>query len=302
MLLKNCLDEFIEEKELEGVTERTVVKYETYARLFKNWCDVQEVKHIEDLNPRLMKRYFLYLKKERGNSNRTMNSVLQFMSVFFKWTLKEHILEENPCQVPKFRDDVKEIQILSEEQVRKIVRYYRRRSRLRHEYTDQRNLYMVYFLLGTGARLSEMVGLKWSQIDEAAMLIRLPVTKSRKAQVIPVSSALHERLQEWKEYQTRELGECEYLFTTKQGELLTDNGVKLVFKRLAKEMNFKNVRLSAHVFRHTFASQFIQSGGDVRSLQQILRHSSIRVTENYLRDWDKTSKDAMEAHNPLGRL
>ncbi|MNV88310.1 Phage integrase family protein [compost metagenome] len=53
-----------------------------------------------------------------------------------------------------------------------------------------------------------------------------------------------------------------YVFSTTDNKQLTDNGIKLIFKRFQKKMNFKDCRLSAHTFRHTLAFRFLRDGGD----------------------------------------
>jgi len=77
--------------------------------------------------------------------------------------------------------------------------------------------------------------------------------------------------------------ESNYLFMTMKGSPLTGNGIELMLNKLGKRAGVSGVRCSAHTFRHTFAVAFLRSGGDLRHLQEIMGHTSMKPLETYLR-------------------
>lgn len=83
---------------------------------------------------------------------------------------------------------------------------------------------------------------------------------------------------------------------------MTANAVQNVFKRLAKIMNFKDVRLTAHTFRHSFCQRCIQSGMSTFAVQKLMRHSSIKMTEKYAAMWGNDLRDQNDKYNPLNNL
>jgi integrase/recombinase XerD len=73
------------------------------------------------------------------------------------------------------------------------------------------------------------------------------------------------------------------VFVNRSGDPLTPHGLGQIIKRLGAYAGIEGVRCSPHTFRHTFAANFIRQGGDVYTLSKLLRHSSVSVTEEYLK-------------------
>ncbi|MGG0262998.1 tyrosine-type recombinase/integrase, partial [Bacillus mycoides] len=158
------------------------------------------------------------------------------------------------------------------------------------------------FTVPPHSRLGELINIRWSELDLANQTVTL-FGKARKQQTVPLTDKLVKELCEYKVFTERELGKTpEYVFTTREGTQLTPNGIKLIFKRLKAVMNFTDVRLSAHTFRHTFAHRCLMAGMDVFTLQRMLRHSNLRMTERYLALWGTALKEQNDKFNPLNSL
>ncbi|MGG6314052.1 tyrosine-type recombinase/integrase [Paenibacillus macerans] len=124
--------------------------------------------------------------------------------------------------------------------------------------------------------------------------------KGRKQQSVPLVDKLLKELVEWRMFQEKFLGRTPiYVFSTSDNKQLTDNGIKLVFKRLQKKMNFRDCPLSAYTFRHTLAYRFLRDGGDIISLQRLLQHSTLDMTKRYLSAFGHILPEINERHNPL---
>lgn len=91
----------------------------------------------------------------------------------------------------------------------------------------------------------------------------------------------------------------EYVFTDRKGMKVTDNAMKCIFKHLKANMNFKDVRLSCHTFRHTVAHRMLMAGADVATIQKILRHTNVSMTMRYFSMWGTALKEQNEKYNPL---
>src|SRR5690606_1130788 len=127
--------------------------------------------------------------------------------------------------------------------------------------------------------------------------------KKREYSSIPMSEKLRKEFCEYKIYCEQNFGKLpEYIFTSKNKKQLTDNAIKCMFKKLAIRMNFKDTRVSAHSFRHTFAQKALMAGMDVFTLQKMLRHKKLAMTEKYLALWGTALAEQNEKYNPLNNL
>ena len=93
-----------------------------------------------------------------------------------------------------------------------------------------------------------------------------------------------------------------YLFLTEQGKPLTSRAIQLVFKRLDKKIKLDGVRISPHIFRHSFALAYIENGGDPFSLQRILGHSNQETTSKYVNMARSNVKAQHSKYSPGERL
>jgi site-specific recombinase XerD len=95
-----------------------------------------------------------------------------------------------------------------------------------------------------------------------------------------------------RKYRAKEKGTDAYLFCTRRGDPLTEGTLFRVVKQLGQVARIKGVRCSPHTFRHSYAVIFMRSGGDIFRLSRLLGHSSVKITENYLRSF--TQQDSRQ--------
>lgn len=146
----------------------------------------------------------------------------------------------------------------------------------------QRNKTMIEMLYGSGLRVSELIGLRISNLyaDEGYMLVE---GKGSKQRLVPVSGkALHE-LKLW--YIDRnglniEKGHEDYIFLNRRGKQLTRAMIFTIVKQLAEAAGIRKT-VSPHTLRHSFATHLLENGANLRAIQQLLGHESITTTEIY---------------------
>lgn len=156
-------------------------------------------------------------------------------------------------------------------------------------YEDQsvlglRNQVLLEFLYGTGARVSEMAELILAEVDQAARIVHI-TGKGDKTRIVPFGQFAAAALQQYLELSRPQLAKKQAqpgltLLLNQRGQAMTASGIEYVLKKLGEQAGFTQ-HISAHMFRHTFASDMLNNGADLRTVQQLLGHSSLSTTQIY---------------------
>ncbi|KJB86158.1 integrase [Paenibacillus sp. E194] len=305
MLLKFAIKDYLEEKEYNNLSERTIHTYAFTLNEFQCYCGEQQIVSVEDVTTSTIKSYLLYCQKERKNNATTRNGKFRRIKIFFNHLEKEEIIssKQNPVRKLSYiKEDIK-IEAFTDHHIKQMLNYLRRAKQRRHTFHYYRDYMIVVFLLGTGVRLGELVNLQWIDINFASQAVTV-FGKKREQSSIPITDKLIKELAEYKVFCEQHFGKLsEYVFVSEnKNNQMTVEGVKSMFQRLKAAMNFSNVRLSAHTFRHTFAHRMLMNGCDVFSLQKMLRHSNLSMTQKYLSIWGTALKEVNAKFNPLNDI
>jgi integrase len=153
----------------------------------------------------------------------------------------------------------------------------------RSRFLRRRNMALFAMLLYTGIRKGELLGLRITDIDldRLEVTIRAETSKSRLRRVVPINSRLLPAIEDYLDERRRHVLHTEYLFTSASRDRpFTLDGLKHLIGEVKRR---SGVTFHAHQFRHTFAVNFLNRGGDIAKLKQLLGHRDIRMTSAYLR-------------------
>lgn len=149
---------------------------------------------------------------------------------------------------------------------------------------DIRDRALLELLYGTGARVSEAVGISLEDLDFDEELI-LVTGKGSKQRLVPMGAALRAALRDYLHAGGRsELPNAHRsarLFLNSRGGPLSRQGVDLIIHKRALAVGIDRTRISAHVFRHSCATHMLAHGADIRVVQELLGHASIATTQIY---------------------
>lgn len=303
MLIKFAIQDFLDDREFKNLSSTTISSYKDILGQFQRYCTENEVMNVQDITQNTVKKFLLTCQKI-GNNATTTNSKLQRIKAFLNYMIEIEVIEKNPAKkLQRAKEDIK-IDVFTDYHIKQMLNYYRRIKQREKAFYAYRDYSIIVVLLGTGLRLSEMCSLKWTDIDFQNQSLSV-FGKNRKRETVPITEKVTSELATYKVYCEQYFGESntnDYIFTNRYNKQLTPNAVKNVFKRLASIMNFKDVRLSAHTFRHTFCQRCIQSGMSTFAVQRLMRHSSIAVTERYAAMWGNDLKEQNDKYNPLNNM
>jgi integrase/recombinase XerD len=154
----------------------------------------------------------------------------------------------------------------------------------RENAVDLRDRALLELLYGTGARVSEVVGLNLHDLDFDEELILL-MGKGSKQRLVPIGRTLKAALQEYLGPSGRgtllSTKKSNRVFLNTRSGPLTRQGIDLVVHKRALIVGIDRKRISAHVFRHSCATHMLAHGADIRVVQELLGHASIATTQLY---------------------
>lgn len=287
----------------EGKSPKTISGYEMALRNFNWYCKEQDFPEVQKLTAVHVRHFLWYLASEshrwnstspaanRQASSTTVNDYFRALRTFFNWLEREELIIENPfknLKPPKIENKV--IQALSPTEIERLFKVCYGKSAL-----DVRNKAILSMFLDTGLRMSELANLTIDDVDMDNDSLLIKHGKGGKQRVVRIGTKAQKAL--WK-YVTLYRGENNNrLFQTRSGEPLSTLGLKILIKRLGDKAN---VKVHPHKLRHTFAISFLRAGGDVFSLQYLMGHSTLSMTQRYLQSLN--ANDAANAHKKFSPL
>lgn len=242
----------------------------------------------------LLRSYLDDLRK-KGLSSRSIARHLTTLRGFFAFLQEQGEVTGNPTELlvsPKIGSALPKY--LSEHAVNTLIETPPDASA-----AGLRDRAMLDLLYATGLRVSELISLRVSDLDELSGVLRV-IGKGNKQRLVPVGkAALHSVGEYLREHRAGLLKGrvTPYLFVTGRGTRMTRQGFWKLLKKHGKSAGiFKS--LSPHVLRHTFATHLLEGGADLRSVQTMLGHVDIGTTQIYTHVMRSRLKDTVDKHHP----
>ena len=264
-------------KKIEGMSEGTLYNY---GHCLQNFF-LQMKKLPEQIQPNDIRVYLYRYQEIKGTSNRTLDKIRQMICSFFVWANAEGYLDKNPTiTIKPIKYEKKERQPMSQielEYIRKACNTAREKA-------------IVEFLYSTGCRVSELCGVKKSDIDWNKKSVHL-FGKNKKHRTSYINAKSEVTLLSYLESRN----DCnEYLFVSEREphEQLKKDAIEKIIRQIASRVsNNVNKPITPHIFRHTTASVSLQNGMPIEEISRLLGHESIATTTIYA----KVALDSIQA-------
>ena len=280
------------------------LSWNTYTKQFKNYlklerslasnsidaylADISKLQQFFDLKKKVIAPTnvtqqdlvdFLEFITELGMSAYTQARMVSGLKAFFKFLIYEEVITKDPSaliEAPKLGRKLPDTLDLPE-----IDQLFEAIDLSTPE--GQRNRAMLETLYSSGLRVSELTGLKISNIHDDVGFLRI-VGKGSKERLVPVGKSALKYMKIFRDQVRVQInvqkGFDDTLFLTKRGKPISRVMVFMIIKDLAAKIGLKK-NISPHTFRHSFATHLIEGGADLRAVQEMLGHESITTTEIY---------------------
>lgn len=296
MLLTDALAGYVLASQAENKSAKTIAMSQWHTTKFVEWLKLQNISPtLEGVTPQQF-RAFLAHEQQRGLSPHSVHAHYKVISPLFRWAITEGLTENDPLQnvrPPKLPALLPKVLLF--QHVEALLKVLRKNTTK----MGRRSLLIVMTFLSCGLRANELCQLELGDIHLNAGFLVVREGKGGKQRMVPLRPMLTKHL--WRYInQWREdfVPLSDHLFVNESGFPLRPQSVeKLVRRQLAKI----GVKGGTHILRHTFASFYVQGGGDIKRLQMILGHSSVSVTEKYVH---LSNRDVLPSNSPppLDRL
>lgn len=296
--MENLIEEFIKYIQFEkNLTKNTILAYKRdlkqYFNFLKEKQKTPDIVTPEDITE------FLWSLKQKNLRSTSIYRKTSCITQFHKFLLSENLTKNNPVKaITKPKLQRKLPQVLSVEEVDKLLNFTPKK------FNDIRNKAMLEVLYATGMRVSELVNLKFEQIDLTNKFIRV-FGKGGKERVVLLNNKSIQALKEWlkireKKFGKKDLGEYKnYIFLSKLGKPISRVDFWEQLKNYVKHLGItKNV--SPHTLRHSFATHMLKFGADLRVVQELLGHSDISTTQIYTQIDRQYLKEIHKKYHPRG--
>jgi integrase/recombinase XerC len=223
-------------------------------------------------------RSFLAALTRKNLGKRSQGRALSAVRSLFRFACREGILEANPAQGVRTPKAPKTLpRHLRPGEVESLIE-----APEGDEPLVRRDRAILELLYAAGLRVSELVGLDWTDVDLPGRVVRV-MGKGSKERMVPFGRPAAESLRRWLEvWETvRAPGEDEApVFLNHQGGRLTDRSVRRVIDKWVDAAAVAR-GVHPHTLRHTFATHLLEGGADLRAIQELLGHSSLSTTQRY---------------------
>jgi integrase/recombinase XerC len=249
---------------------------------------------LKAISPAVVRSWLAALKDE-GLSSRSINRKISTLRSFYKYQIGNGGVEQSPMGA-----------ILSPKMSKRLPVYVERKDmailfdevRFPDDWEGWTDRLLLVILYYTGMRLSELIGLKESQVDGGNRSIKV-LGKGNKERVIPVNEVLIAAIKEYSDKKRVELAapDTEVLLVGRKGKKLYPKYVYRAVRAYLAEVTTIEQK-SPHVLRHTFATHLMNAGAELNSVKELLGHASLAATQVYTHNTIEKLKDVYKKAHP----
>lgn len=270
--------------------EKTVTYYDNTIHVFNKFFD--KTRFVDEIGKETVEDYVIFLR-DSGVRDTTIKTYIGGLRTVLYFFMREGWVEKFNINVPKTVKQIKDI--YTEEELRRLLK---KPNMKKCSFAQYRNWVLVNYFIGTGQRENSVINIKIGDLDLDNGIVKLTETKNKKQTLLPLGDNLICILRDY--LKIRGGSKEDYAFCTDRGEKMTSSCVISAIREYNKSRGVN--KSSIHLFRHTFATNWVRHNGDIVKLQHILCHEDLKTTQKYL---NVTLNDLISGYqemNPLERM
>jgi len=300
--LPQLIDDFLNYLEIEkNCSKLTIRDYKHYLKTFAEWfSSTLPDKSIENLDLSIVRKYRIFLANKADEKGLTLKRVTQNYYIialrsFLRFLIKNDHKTLEPSKIDLPKTESRSIKFLERNHIDLLVN-----ATDTSKEEGLRDRAILELLFSTGLRVSELVSLNHDQMNLERREFGV-IGKGRKARIVFIS----DRAAEWiKRYLDKRKDNFRPLFIRYSGKLIPDNNgeqmrltARSVERLVKKYVRAARIPVDAtvHTLRHSFATDLLTNGADIRSVQEMLGHKNIATTQIYTHVTNKQLKEVHEA-------
>jgi len=255
----------------KNYSTHTILNYKLDLQNFSRFLSGTELEKIDYL----MLRKYLAVLKEKNLGVRSVGRRLSALRSFFRFLSREGYIKANPILMlssPKLDKHLPSF--MTEEEVYKLIESAFAKNDL--DLLGLRDRAILEAFYSSGLRISELVGLNIDDLDAISGVVKIR-GKGKKERIVPIGEAA---LSTIKKYLDKRKKQTDAVFLNNHNRRITTRGVRDIVTKYLRIAGIKP-GVSAHTFRHSFATHLLNRGADLRTVQELLGHANLSTTQIY---------------------
>ena len=257
---------------IRGLSKNTTLSYKRDLEKFGSFLLKEKISTYEEINADTCSRWIgdLYLNEIDAKS---IQRHISSLKGFFSFLIKNNIVINSPMSNIVSPKATKKLpNVLSPEEIEILVSFSPKSTQ------DFRDIAIIELIYSSGLRVSEATNVKLEDFEDNRNFLRV-LGKGSKTRLVPVGQYANDAISAWLEKRNSIHSESKYLFLNLRGKKISTRSVQERIRKISVTQGLPPV--NPHMLRHSFATHLLESSGDLRSIQELLGHSSLSTTQIY---------------------
>ena len=274
--------------QVKNLSENTTKSYERDLKKLYLFLEKLNVTNYSEIKEEICSAWIGDLYSQ-NNKPKSIQRHLSSAKGFFRFLKKNNLISSSPFELvtaPKSSNTLPDV--LSPEDVEQLLNFKPSNT------IEIRDMAIVELMYSSGLRVSETVNINISDFEENMSFLRV-IGKGSKTRLVPMGRFAINAINNWLNEREKISNNTDALFLNSKGSRLSVRSIQLRLKKMATKQGLPPVH--PHMLRHSFATHMLESSGDLRTIQELLGHSSLSTTQIYTKlDYQHLAKIYDKSH------